>query len=529
MKKTLLLTALCLGAIQANAQDESVFNRIHGITVKDEIYIKWDPSKNDGKGLFRYGVGNTNQWYDVDEDLIFNVKNEHKNNFKILTEFYNPLRYSIKSTSTDLDDPAYQALSQFFSNLPTTTQVPVVATAETQLMLADKRVSTEINKTILLHEWVYEFVKAVDKNALKRARSKSNNYNDLVEKLNQIKAADDYLFYTFSLEGTEQGEKAYNVNGWIRSRNEVLYAQENHYKKFKSELDTSKKVKALLSKKREEAVNARKAVIDLLTIGYDANIKELISAGRQDDFKKYSASTAFWLARNSQQQFDDHNKAIKNFSAFLKGLEQHVGKFRKEVCETNGKEANCNNYAEDYDMKLHWKSQKMKQFEYAVARLDTSGAEVAGSNFKGMFTVGKKLALYPYVSTGLLYTDFAYPNYAISTENGVNEVAEVGETKVNLRPTLFLNLIITNWDIVYPFMQLGITTGNNDALFPLGLGLSLGPSFSISGGGIFGYRKELDQLKVGAVVQDDAALQSDLTNKAAVSWYFSINYNLSKK
>ena len=171
----------------------------------------------------------------------------------------------------------------------------------------------------------------------------------------------------------------------------------------------------------------------------------------------------------------------------------------------------------------------MKLFEYEIAKYDKEGTEVSNSKSIGSFTVGKKMIFYPFVSSGILYTNFSYPNYSISTDNGINTVAKTADTKVNVRPTVFLNMLITSWDPVYPFIQLGITTGVNDALFPVGFGFSFGSSFSISGGALLGYTKDLSTLDVGKEVKDEATLQNDLTNKGLVKAYFSINYNFGKK
>src|SRR5690606_18405237 len=129
--------------------------------------------------------------------------------------------------------------------------------------------------------------------------------------------------------------------------------------------------------------------------------------------------------------------------------------------------------------------------------------EVAQSNTKNEFTVGKKLGLYPFVSTGVFYTGFSYNNYTISTDNGINTVGEAPDSKVYVRPAVFLNFLVTGkLNPVYPFFQLGVSTGINDAIFPVGGGITIGKSFSLSGGAMVGYRKDLKTLKVGDVVKD---------------------------
>ncbi|SFH38989.1 hypothetical protein [Pontibacter chinhatensis] len=511
------------------AQDESVFNRINGIKFENNIYLKWDSNKNGNKGALRYSIENPYEWHDLDEDLIFNVRNQHRNNFKIYTEFYNPLKFSIKSTSKDLDDPAYQAISEFISNLPASTAVVASSLqpnfAPTTFITKDGTNLTEIKKTILLNEWVYEFIKALDIDSVSKY---SGGYNVLAEKINLITQADDYFFNDFIANNIpELINNQYTYTGWIKKRSEVLFNVDNNYTTFRQELGISTKVNENLKSKQENAIKSIDKLIQLLSTEFDSEISKFIVPSRKEAFKKYSSSTAFLLSNNKKTMLEESNIALKGYTELLDKLTAHTNKFTKEICDMQGK--NCNNYHEDYDLKLDWKSQKMKEFNYKVTALDISGSEVENSNYNASFVVGKKHRLYPYISTGLLYTGFSYPNYSITTENGKNEVAIVGETKVNLRPAMFLNFLFTNWDNILPFMQLGVSTGVNDAIFPIGAGVSVGRSFSISGGTMFGYRKELDNLKLGGEVRDEAQLQSDLTNKPVFSWYFSVSYNLSKK
>ena len=136
----------------------------------------------------------------------------------------------------------------------------------------------------------------------------------------------------------------------------------------------------------------------------------------------------------------------------------------------------------------------------------------------------------PFVSTGVFYTDLLYREYALQQANGEYLVAETKPKHIRVRPAVFLNLLLStksNW--LYPFLQLGVTTGANDFLLPLGAGIVVGNNLSISGGAVFGVRKELTNLRIGGTVKDAAALKNDLTNKGFSSWYFSINYNFFKR
>ena len=84
----------------------------------------------------------------------------------------------------------------------------------------------------------------------------------------------------------------------------------------------------------------------------------------------------------------------------------------------------------------------------------------------------------------------------------------------------------SNW--LYPFLQLGLTTGANDFLIPIGAGIVIAKKLSISGGSVFGVGKGLTNLNINSYVKDEAALKNDLSNQVISSWYFSLNYNFFK-
>lgn len=522
-----LLFTLLLTIIKVKAQDESIFNRINGVKLTENIYLKWDDSKK----IFRYASDDINSWHDVDEDLIFKVKNDHKNNFKVFIEFYNPLRYSIKSETKDIDDPAYQAISEFFSKLPTLPNSQTVAdnkTAPAGFSITNKNtnITIELNQSIILHEWIYQFNQALDTNLVK---ANIDKYQDLVKSINELGVADDYLFgklKTIIIASVPESSKGLSLNEWIKNRSNILFEIDNDFDKFKTEHTISVEVKNELIKSKGNAENSLKVIITLLSSQYDDRISKFIKKERIDDFKKYSNSTSVWLSMNHIDRFDANKKTIEKFETYLTKLDEHIKKFKVKVCDKN---TACNYYTEDYDIKLSWKSQKMKSFKYEVKKLDKEGADIAKSNTTGEFIVGKRLGLYPFVSSGIVYTGFSYPNYSISTNNGINTVGKAPDTKVYVRPALFLNFLITSWDPVYPFFQIGITTGVNDAIFPVGFGFTIGKSFSISGGPMIGYRKDLGSLNVGDPVKDETALKNDLVYKGFVSGYFSINYNFGKK
>lgn len=524
-KNLLILLPLFLVASFAKGQDESLFNRINGTKFKEEIYIKWD----DTNKSFYYAYDNIDSWHTVDDNIIFQVKNNDKNNFKVYIEFYNPLRYSIKSEDKDLDDPAYQALSDFFSKLPTLPIAQLVEAnkSEPAVKFSPTITTSQIKQSILLHEWLYQLSQSID---TIKVKADLKGYDNMVTSINELEAADNYLFGKINIFIASMPEYSlgFTINEWVKKRSDALYDSDNNFAIFKAAYDVSVEVQKGLKTSKDNAKTSLETLIKLLSSDFDAKISRFIKQDKLEDFKKYSNSTSVWLSMNHIDRFDANNKVYDKFVSFLTKINEHINKFNIQKCNSE-KTPTCFQYKKDYDVKLGWNIQKMKSIKYEVKKIDKEGSEVAKSNSTGEFIVAKKLALYPFVSSGVLYSGFSYPNYTVSSNNGANTVGQTSDTKVFVRPALFLNFLIASWEPIYPFLQLGISTGDNDAIFPVGLGLSLGKSFSISGGTMLGYRKELGSLSVGQTIKDKTELKNDLVYKGFASWYFSLNYNFGKK
>jgi hypothetical protein len=526
MKKVLWIALLYFTPAILKAQDESLFNRINGINFNDNIYIRLH-DKN-----MEYFIDKENIWHVLDENAIFNINNRHGNNFKVFLQFYNPLKYTFKSTQSDIDDPAYKEIGNFIAKLPAQNFINAaasesVAAANSRAELADKADKNVVfKKSVLLYSWMYEFTQVIDDAYVNKAANKQG-YAALITKINKIADIENYLFGKIGL--TTDDTDAKTVSEWMKYAYANLYETDNDYMKFNVALTGSGNILIDINKIKESTEGDLKKIISALSERFDDEIGPLIGdKKKRSAFKAYSLGASQGLTSATQSAIAANNTAITQLDALNKRIKSFSAGFSGEPCGTEGKLCNIQ-WKQDYDFKLSWKSVKMKQFVYETSGLNLDGTESKDHTSKTTFVVGKRLGVYPFVSTGVLLTDFKYPNYAVTTTGGINSVALVDYTHVRVRPAVFLNLLISSWDPVYPFVQVGITTGKNDVLVPLGLGASLGSSFSLSGGPILGYRKDLTNLAVNGPVKDDAALQADLSNKGFVSWYFSLTYNIGKK
>ena len=529
MTKYLLYLALVTCFIQTTyAQPKSAFQRLHGTRVKTNIFLQWtEPvGKAPGKLEFRVDKDDTTDWNAVSEETLFNIYNDRNNTISLFFKFFNPLRTSVKSIITEIDDPVYKAINQWLSNLPsaeaaaaaavpTPTSSKSVATKENAAFKAMKipaKFSSE--GTIILHEWVNEFLSKLDTNAVKANEGK---YSELVNSINNYtKDIDQYLFEKITItNGRSAGFAA-----WIAEQQQKLYNCPSDFYQFIPALGEAGEVVTGLDNAKQRAEKAITALQSLLTDKYDTDIKLFINAAEKEEFRAYSRGASIWITLNTSDRMKLREESLQKFKAAIDKLNAFTNDFKGMKT----------GYRLEHATSFSWTNTKMKKFDYEINSLNKDGAVADKEKNTFTFTVAKDQRIVPFVSMGVFYSDFNYPNYAIHEKNGVKTVAETGKTYIRVRPAAYLNFLIkTKGDLLYPFFQVGISTGANDVLFPVGIGTAIRDNFSISLGPVFGQRKELSTLKPGDEVADDAALKNDLTNKGFVSWYFSINYNFIKK
>lgn len=506
----------------AFAQNPSVFKRLHGTSIKKTVFIKIDESDN----KIKYNIDDDGPkvWNTLDGN-VFNVSNDRRNEINVYLKFYNPLRYKVVSEMTEEDDPVYTAISQFLSSLPSysstisgsgNTQItePISINPATLLnnkswieKLKEMDEDEMLDESTLLYLWRHEFEKIKKKDA------------ELTNEFNKIFQIEKFIYGNIIVVYDDKISENTVVN-WIKTRKDALFAAKTR-ELFNTELTYSKSVLKSIKAERDTATKNLSDIILLLTKNYKQEVGSQIETAKDTlYFFKFSAATAASVKREVNSSLDEYNKIIDVFENLLTQLDTFLQKYPKDN----------DDYRLEGNHMFDWEYKKLKIVNYNFTPLNAGGSEDISKKTTAKFTMAKDQRIVPFVSTGLLYTDFFYRNYAVKTESGVNLVAETDRTVVRIRPALYLNCLFkTSGDVVYPFIQLGISTGVNDAIFPFGVGLSIRNDFSISGGGVFGYHKDLTSLKPGDMVTDDATLKSDLSNKPLVSWYFSINYNLTKK
>jgi hypothetical protein len=516
-----LAAVICLATI-THAQPQSVFKRLHGTRVKTNIFLQLkEPTGNTPAQLeFRVDNDDSTNWNVVTDETLFNVFNDRNNTIKVFLKFYNPLRSSIKSTVTEIDDPVYTAINQWLANLPVAESLSAAtASLEANASAAfNKRVLSNASfkdlQTIILYKWVNEFLDSQDTVAVKGNQDK---YRELVKTIsNFAKDIDQYLFTKITITN---GRSA-TFPAWIADQQEKLYECPSDYFKFLEVKGEASKVAIGLDTAKQRAEKAIPALQDLLVNKYDSDIKPFIKAAKTDQFRNYSYGASNDLTIFTSELLVKRAESLMKYKVDMSNLNSFTDGFKGVKTGYRVEEAPA----------FPFTNTKMKKFDYEIGTLNKDGSATDKKKNSYSFTVAKDQRIVPFVSMGVFYTDFKYPNYAIKEDNDIKTVEETKSTNVRVRPAAFLNFLVkTKGDLLYPFLQLGISTGVNDVLFPVGAGIAIRDNFSISGGAILGQVKDLSTLKPGDIVKDEATLKNDLSPRGMVSWYFSVNYNLSKK
>ena len=534
MKKLFCLSLVAFFYLNASAQDETLFNRLHGISFTDNVYIQWNGKQ------FEYMTDNDVNPHALADNSIFNVGNKNNNNFKVYLRFYNPLKYVYKSTQTDIEDPDFKAFNEFGSKLSSAI-VPVAAVASSSRSTSTMKVKDDrgnivtFDASILLNDWIYALSKVIDqKYASDAASGRDKIYESLIRSINNITTVESFLFDKVPDQLSEWNKKEeYTIPQWYQFTSDAIYNTDNNYPLFKKKLAESIEISSHLNAAKATSEDLTNDIIAILTKDFDNRIAPLLankSQSERENFKRYSTGEALKLKSNTEKLFAADEIILTQLEGLNTKLSTFSDQFKGEPCSAIKNDTCKVGMKREYEFDLSWKATNMKKFEYELTGLNKDGSATKDFTHKITFTVGKRQKSYLFVSTGLLYTWFNYPSYGVSDDNGVNKVAITDQNKVGVRPVVFLNAIFNPFaERIYPFVQLGITTGKNDVLIPVGAGISLGDMFSISGGGMLGYRKELNKLTVGGAVKDDATLQSDLINRGFASWYISLTYNLTKK
>ncbi|NDE10550.1 MAG: hypothetical protein EBZ95_08305 [Chitinophagia bacterium] len=520
INRKLLLLIFCIGLLTftADCQEPTIIKRLQAISVNDNLFIR-----NNETTSFQYKIDRDSIWRDIKSGQVFTVKKNHNHSVGVYIKFYSPLKYNVNSSFKDVDDPIYLSFTQFINTvLPLLKDFSSMESRVLPLVPLQTNLSS-FNLSLLLYQWTFDFINQVDFAAIKADSSmaKQKLYNSLVKEINEAaKPIDDYLFRSdIMIANGLDSSKTNGFTKWLEIRKESLLSCPSDYTLFVKELTLSKNVEEELTNIQKLSEKGVAKIQQLLTSNFNARIFPLLKDAGAENFKQYSSAASILIFMNAAARMDSQSEALKKFTALLKTLNNFVNDFESDV----------KGYRKEGQVDLEETPTKMVNLTYGVNSIDKEGNTRANKNLQIDCIIARQHTIVPFVSTGIFYTDLVYPAYALQQGDGEWLVAQTKEKSTKVRPAVFLNLLFStksNW--LYPFFQLGLTTGANDFLIPVGAGIVIAKKLSISGGAVFGMGKRLTNLRINGPVKDEATLKNDLSNRVFSAAYFSLNYNFFK-
>ncbi|MDY7394056.1 hypothetical protein UMM65_02295 [Aureibaculum sp. 2210JD6-5] len=428
---TLLLLSLFL---LSNAQDKSVFDKLHSTKIDKAIYLSYDGknffySKNSAKieqDFYKIEKGATKQ---------FQIGNDNDNTIKLFLEFYNPLKTDISLKSSEIDDPNYTAIAEFMAKLPA--DIPTLSPVGTQSSAAVLTVSSVSNykeltkveknevegkikvindkikefnsESPILFDWVQMFKSNLDKSKLLE-NLYLKTFDEITTTIKGIGDVETYLFSELFFRLSVDKSNKKTVNNWIKYCHSILYKSEmNNYDSFNKNLKISQDIEKKLLEERKKANSKLKKIKELLIEDY-LTIESFLDKKDLDKnniFKNLTSSKQVLIEAIISQKMEKHSDAIDKLSLLNKKLQKFSDEFDN------------NKYPRGYNMikedSFNWEFEKVRQYELTAISKSENGTTIEDSKNNTNLKVYKSQGrLGVFVSAGIFYTPLEYKNFGIS-------------------------------------------------------------------------------------------------------------------
>jgi hypothetical protein len=526
-------------------QDASVFERLGGQKIDEHLYIEFDNSANQ----LKYSMPNkdntlvTRQWYPL-QGQLFNITNS-QDQITLYLKFYNPLRHTFKSQSTEVLDNVNDAYTDWASSLPASfislTGAPLPTVDASQAFLSaqtaeifqdDKLNSTPIAsrrnfiQSVLLYQWILEYRKVWT-----TASADIPKVNTVIDKINLVSEVEEYLFGPMEIGGVTK-----SLGIWVKDETKKLHDAQDNYDDFDVSKTTSLayKAKAIndgIKNHKQVSRDNLAALIELLTDDFDLKIAPTIPTPSDvKSLKEYSSVMATILLNTTTPIFEKQDAITNKFDKLLADLNVFTSEFNIKK-QTN---LGVQSFKEIMVVSIDRKKATIKENKFVFIPLKEDGSPETDENkhIKSDFRVAMHQSVVPFISASTIFSFMKFPNYTISTESSsagvVSRVARGKYTRVAPRPVAFLNLLtpIGKKSSLFLLPQVGFGMAEDNILLPIGLGVHFNGIFSISLGWVNAITKELDTLEVDKVVADELTVKNDLLTAYKGSLYFSINFSL---
>lgn len=442
--------------------------------------------------------------------------NKSDNEVAIVFDFINPFKQKVVLSETIEPDGAYESLSKFYTAIKGLSgQLSSASASETTQSLVNAAGYKADGETPAAKS-------AKDKVVLITAKSLTEwKYNFLVSTANCVKASD--LFQSLVKADQEFYRKSddANIDNFfpviVGKINQDLLSQESVAKlsAYNSGLPT---LIASLEKQNEDASSMLNT---LKSWNYSTTFDSGIPVC--SNLRDYT--------KEKIDQFVDDSKALlekrKAILVVLKELNKNTTDFLKKCEEKDnlmivGRIPVSIDQVKIQTIKLREVDFKLDNNEIVMAEDEKKDVEL------GKIRIRNYHLLIPEFALGAFYTNLDYPSYATTSTGGTTVVSGPVSQNYSLVAAANLNLVVNLHGLVNPMLQFGVGTAKELPSFLAGGGIRLSKPnhLSISFGGLWTWKKELDKLKVGDVVASSADLDKDLKYKFITkpSFYMGINF-----
>ena len=528
MKKIILFLLLVSGGTMLAWGQPSTDDMLKAPRVRDFVQLRADPVS---KQVFYQLDKTKGQKFEKQfrGPLTVTAK-ESSNTIVFQADFLNPLQYKITAQDTTLIDPAYQNLNNFFQaavgflqNIGANNLAKNAAAAGGgggggapaglgALIAVPQAPGTTADvlkqlKAPSLAEW--RFLSLSDVGGGVQANScKADFKAAIIDKLYSV----DALFYDGGVT---------DIHGFIGS--------------IKDQLDRLSAQGTVVDFAAQQRVFDRFLNGDLKTRMDNAfrALDDFSGAVKQYAYTDANLKCAAYLAY-SKTVFDRYVAEVTALKSqwndtysILTALNEGIGKL---VGQSAAKDNSIIVARVPVDSKnFHQLTISIKERSMQVSQATVKLTEAATPIIIATINVMAYRALVPEFSTGIFYTNVAYPKYGTQGDNGKMTVVKAGEDRIYYVAAAHLNLILNASGGINPLWQIGFGTGKDypSLLSGFGIRLSQPQRMVIAGGCMWSWVKELDKLTVGGQVASQADLESDLKYqlRAKPSLYLGVQYN----
>jgi hypothetical protein len=442
--------------------------------------------------------------------------NKSDNEVAIVFDFINPFKQKIVLSETLEPDGAYESLSKFYTAMKglsgQLSNASASETTKSTINAAGYKIAGETSAA----------TSAKDKVALLTAKSLTEwKYAFLVSTANCVKATD--LFQSLVIADKEFYRKSddANIDNFfpfiVRKINQDLLSQESVTKlsAYNSELPT------LIGDLEKQNENASTLLNALKSWNYATTFDTSIPAcSKLSDYTKEKID-----------QFVDDAKALlekrKAILVVLKDLNKNTTDFLKKCEEKDnlmivGRIPVSVEQVKIQTIKLREVDFKLDNNEIVMVEDEKKDVEL------GKVRIRNYHLFIPEFALGAFYTNLDYPSYGTTSTGGSTVISGPNIQNYSLIAAANLNLVVNLHGLVNPMLQFGVGTAKELPSFLAGGGLRLSKPnhLSISFGGLWTWKKDLDKLKVGDVIGSSADLDKDLKYKFITkpSFYLGINF-----